>query len=39
MTYKVLIVDDAEINLILFEALIKRMGNSESIRCLSLIHI
>ena len=32
MTYKVLIVDDAEINLILFEALLKRMGNSESIR-------
>ncbi len=30
MTYKVLIVDDAEINLILFEALVKRMGNSES---------
>ncbi|MBK1682079.1 HD domain-containing phosphohydrolase [Rhodoferax fermentans] len=32
MTYKVLIVDDAEINLILFEALLKRMGNCES-RC------
>lgn len=32
MTYKVLIVDDAEINLILFDALIKRMGNSESVR-------
>jgi putative two-component system response regulator len=32
MTYKVLIVDDAEINLVLFEALLKRMGNSESIR-------
>jgi putative two-component system response regulator len=32
MTYRVLIVDDAEINLILFEALIKRMGNSEPIK-------
>jgi len=32
MTYKVLIVDDAEINLILFEALLKRMGNCESVR-------
>ena len=32
MTYKVLIVDDAEINLILFETLLKRMGNCES-RC------
>lgn len=31
MTYQVLIVDDAEINLVLFEALIKRMGNSKSI--------
>lgn len=31
MTYKVAIVDDAEINLVLFQALIKRMGNSESI--------
>lgn len=31
MTYKVLIIDDAEINLILFEALIKRMGNGESV--------
>ncbi|APW46264.1 response regulator [Rhodoferax antarcticus] len=30
MTYKVLIVDDAEINLVLFEALLKRMGNCES---------
>lgn len=30
MTYQVLIVDDAEINLILFDALVKRMGNSES---------
>lgn len=30
MTYQVLIVDDAEINLILFDALIKRMGNSDS---------
>lgn len=30
MTYQVLIVDDAEINLILFEALVKRMGNSAS---------
>lgn len=29
MTYQVLIVDDAEINLILFEALIRRMGNCE----------
>ncbi len=37
MTYKVLIVDDAEINLILFEALIKRMGNSESIRFSSAV--
>jgi putative two-component system response regulator len=32
MTYRVLIVDDAEINLILFEALLKRMGNSEAIK-------
>lgn len=32
MTYQVLIVDDAEINLILFEALLKRMGNSHSVR-------
>ena len=31
MTYQVLIVDDAEINLVLFQALVKRMGNSESI--------
>jgi putative two-component system response regulator len=31
MTYQVLIVDDAEINLILFEALVKRMGNSQSV--------
>ncbi len=30
MTYQVLIVDDAEINLILFQALVKRMDNSES---------
>jgi putative two-component system response regulator len=30
MTYQVLIVDDAQINLILFEALVKRMGNSVS---------
>lgn len=30
MTYQVLIVDDAEINLILFDALVKRMGNSTS---------
>lgn len=33
MTYKVLIVDDAEINLVLFEALLKRMGNCESASC------
>lgn len=32
MTYKVLIVDDAEINLILFEALLKRMGDCESVK-------
>ncbi|MDR3368307.1 HD domain-containing phosphohydrolase [Rhodoferax sp.] len=32
MTYKVLIVDDAEINLILFEALLKRMGQCESVK-------
>jgi len=32
MMYRVLIVDDAEINLILFEALIKRMGNSEAVK-------
>jgi putative two-component system response regulator len=32
MTYQVLVVDDAEINLVLFEALLKRMGNSESVR-------
>lgn len=32
MTYKVLIVDDAEINLILFEALLKRMGKCESFK-------
>jgi len=32
MTYQVLIVDDAEINLILFEALIRRMGDCEPIR-------
>jgi len=32
MTYKVLIVDDAEINLILFEALLKRMGNCEVVK-------
>ena len=31
MTHQVLIVDDAEINLILFEALVKRMDNSQSI--------
>jgi putative two-component system response regulator len=31
MTYKVAIVDDAEINLVLFQALIKRMGDCESI--------
>ncbi len=31
MTYQVLIVDDAEINLVLFQALVKRMGNSQSI--------
>lgn len=30
MTYQVLIVDDAEINLILFQALVKRMDSSES---------
>lgn len=32
MTYQVLIVDDAEINLILFEALIRRMGNCEPVK-------
>jgi putative two-component system response regulator len=32
MSYKVLIVDDAEINLILFEALLKRMGNCEVVK-------
>ncbi len=32
MTNKVLIVDDAEVNLTLFEALIKRMGNCEPIK-------
>lgn len=32
MNYKVLIVDDAEINLILFEALLKRMDNCESVK-------
>lgn len=32
MTNQVLIVDDAEINLILFDALIRRMGNCEPIR-------
>jgi putative two-component system response regulator len=32
MTNQVLIVDDAEINLILFDALIQRMGNCESIK-------
>lgn len=32
MTNQILIVDDAEINLILFEALIRRMGNCEPIR-------
>ena len=31
MTYQVVIVDDAEINLVLFQALVKRMGNSQSI--------
>jgi len=31
MTYQVVIVDDAEINLVLFQALVRRMGNSESI--------
>ncbi len=31
MSYQVVIVDDAEINLVLFQALVKRMGNSESI--------
>jgi putative two-component system response regulator len=31
MTYQVAIVDDAEINLVLFQALIKRMGDCESI--------
>jgi len=30
MTHQIAIVDDAEINLILFEALVKRMGNSQS---------
>jgi len=37
MTYKVLIVDDAEINLILFEALLKRMGNCESVKFSSAV--
>jgi putative two-component system response regulator len=32
MNYKVLIVDDAEINLILFDALVKRVGNCESFK-------
>jgi putative two-component system response regulator len=32
MTYQVLIVDDAEINLILFETLIRRMGDCEPIK-------
>ena len=32
MTNQVLIVDDAEINLILFDALIRRMGNCEPIK-------
>ena len=32
MTNKVLIVDDAEINLILFEALVQRIGNCEPIK-------
>lgn len=32
MTYKVMIVDDADINLILFEALLKRMGNCETVK-------
>jgi len=31
MTYQVVIVDDAEINLVLFQALVRRRGNSESI--------
>jgi putative two-component system response regulator len=37
MTYKVLIVDDAEINLILFEALLKRMGNCEVVKFSSAV--
>ncbi|MBB1076200.1 response regulator [Rhodoferax sp. 4810] len=37
MTYKVLIVDDAEINLILFEALLKRMDNCESVKFSSAV--
>ncbi len=32
MTNKVLIVDDAEINLILFEALVQRIGNCEPVK-------
>ncbi len=32
MSHHVLIVDDAEINLVLFEALVKRLGNSQSIK-------
>ena len=32
MTYQVLIVDDAEINLLLFAALIQRMGNCEAVK-------
>ena len=37
MTYKVLIVDDAEINLILFDALLKRMGNCETVKFSSAV--
>ena len=37
MTYNVLIVDDAEINLVLFETLIKRMGNCEPVKFSSAI--
>ncbi len=31
MTHQIAIVDDAAINLVLFEALVKRMGNSQSV--------
>ena len=37
MNYKVLIVDNAEINLILFEALLKRMNSCESVKFSSAV--